>query len=86
MKLYEKHERWSMVTSWMGRYKKYTVEITETREGISSGPVTGYWFLCRRICDDKCYNSLWDKKLYRTCDAAEAAVIKYIDEETEKGE
>ena len=81
MKLYEKHERRSMITHWVGRYKKHAVEITQAQE---YGHATGYWFLCK--CGDKSYSSLWDHKLYKTLEDAEAAAIKYIDDETEKRE
>lgn len=79
MKLYEKHERWSKIISWAGKYKKRAVEITQAQE---YGHVTGYWFLCK--FGDEFYNSLWDQKLYRTRDDAEAAAVKYIDDETKK--
>lgn len=79
MKLYEIHRRCSKIMSWKGKHKKHTVEITQAQE---YGHVTGYWFLCRH--DDKSCSSLWNHKLYRTRDDAEAAVIKYIDDETKK--
>ena len=82
MKLYEKHKRYSLTTQWTGRYKKHVAKITELRKDAGFGPVIGYWFFCKD--DNKPYNSPWDKKIYKTRDDAEAAVIKYIDEETKK--
>ena len=82
MKLYEKHERYSLVTRWTGRYKNHVVEIEELRNDSSFGPVTGYWFFCKR--DNKAYNSLWLHKPYKTRDDAEAAAIKYVDDEVKE--
>ena len=82
MKLYEKHERYSLVTRWTGRYKKHVVQITELRKDAKLGKVTGYWFFCKY--GNKPYNSLWEHEPYKTRDDAESAAMKYIDDEIKK--
>lgn len=87
MKLYENpnnlnHGHWSLVMHWVGEYKKRTVDIAEIRKNGIAGPVIGYRFSYK--CGDEHYSSLWERKTYTTRDAAEAAAIKRIDDETKK--
>ena len=79
MKLYEKHERFSFITRWTGRYKKHSVTISEMRDDYGKGKLTGYYFLS----DCEAYNfiSLWKFPPYKSLDEAEKAAIKYIDDE-----
>lgn len=79
MKLYEKHERFSFITRWTGRYKKHSVTVSEMRDDCGRGKTTGYYFLSD--WGEYTFNSLWKFSPYKTLDEAEKEAIKYIDSE-----